>query len=243
MTLDPGATADQIRARLEPLGTEERAVNEKRYLKSELDFLGVKVPLVRKQAKAWLKEHGEVERADLIALTEELWDRRVHELRSFATDLSIFALDQWTKSDLPRFERWLREARTWAHVDHISVRLIGGMLQREPEIAKSLDRWARDEDFWIRRAAMLTLLLELRTGSGDWQRFAGYADSMLEEREFFIRKAIGWILREVSKKRPELTYRFVRERIDRISGLTLREAIRHLEPKRERELKAAYAAR
>ena len=66
-------------------------------------------------------------------------------------------------------------------------------------LERTLDRWSRDEDFWIRRSAMLALLLPLRDGGGDWARFAGYADRLLEEKEFFIRKAICWVLRETSK--------------------------------------------
>ena len=60
------------------------------------------------------------------------------------------------------------------------------------------------------------------------------ADSMLEEKEFFIRKAIGWILREMSKKRPELVADWVIARKSRMSGLTLREAVRRM-PDEQRE--------
>ena len=90
---------------------------------------------------------------------------------------------------------------------------------------------------------MLALLLSLRDGAGDWNRFARYADRMLEEKEFFIRKAIGWILRETAKRRPELVVEFVEARIDRIAGLTLREAVRHLDPPQRDRLMAAYRAR
>ena len=230
----------EIRARLEPLGTEERAVNEKRYLKSDLEFLGVKVPLVRKEAKAWLRERGEISAEEIVSISEELWAAGVHELRSFAVDLSIFRVADWSVDDLPRFETWLREAKTWAHVDAIAVHLVGRLLEREPAVTKTLDRWARDEDFWLRRSAMLALLLGLRVGEGDWKRFVRYADTMLEETEFFIRKAIGWILRETSKKRPERVERYVAERLDRLSGLTLREAIRHLDPAVQEDLRERF---
>ena len=91
-----------------------------------------------------------------------------------------------------------------------------------------LDRWAADGDFWIRRSAMLALLRDLRAGKGDPERFFRYADAMLEEREFFIRKAIGWILREMGKKRPELVEAWLAPRAHRASGLTLREARKSL---------------
>ena len=88
---------------------------------------------------------------------------------------------------------------------------------------------------------MLSLILELRSEDGDFELFAGFADGMLDEKEFFIRKSIGWVLREASKARPELVYDYLLNRIKRVSGLTLREGSKRL-PKRQRErLLALYA--
>jgi 3-methyladenine DNA glycosylase AlkD len=75
---------------------------------------------------------------------------------------------------------------------------------------------------------MLALLVPLRRGGGDFERFARYADAMLEDREFFIRKAIGWVAREVSKKRPALVAEWLAPRMHRASGVTLREARKYL---------------
>ena len=237
-----GRVVHKIRERLEPLGSRDRAANEKRYLKSDLEFLGVGVPEVRRSAKRWLRERPELGREDLIALVDELWAAGVHELRTFAIELAILRFDLLLERDFDRIERWLREAGTWAHVDAIAVHLVGRLLACHPKASARLDRWSTDDDFWMRRSSMLALLLELRRGEGDWPRFVRYADSMLEERERFIRKAIGWVLREVSKKRPELVGRFVRERTDRISRLTLREATRHLAPRVRTELESTHAA-
>ena len=80
----------------------------------------------------------------------------------------------------------------------------------------------------MRRTALLAQLRALRHGGGDFALFAEIAAPMLEEREFFIRKAIGWVLREVSKKRPELVRDFLAEHGARASGLTRREASKYL---------------
>ena len=80
--------------------------------------------------------------------------------------------------------------------------MAGALVERFPELGSALDRWAKDADFWVRRSAILALLDPLRRGEGDFDRFSRYADAMLCEKEFFIRKAIGWTLREVSKRRP-----------------------------------------
>ena len=73
--------------------------------------------------------------------------------------------------------------------------------------------------------------------------FAQFASGIVEENEFFIRKAIGWVLREVAKKPPELRYTFLDEHIDRVSGLTLREGAKYLSATQQAALKERYRAR
>ena len=87
-------------------------------------------------------------------------------------------------------------------------------MERYPQLGSVLDRWARDDNFWIRRSAMFALLKPSRRGEGDFERFAGYADAMLEEKEFFIRKAIGWVLRETAKKQPDLVHGWYRRPVE-----------------------------
>ena len=86
---------------------------------------------------------------------------------------------------------------------------------------------------------MLALLIGLRRGEGDFQRFSRYADAMLDEKEFFIRKAIGWVLREAAKKRPAMVYEWLLPRAARASGVTLREAIKPLSQQQQASVLAA----
>jgi 3-methyladenine DNA glycosylase AlkD len=237
------AEIDAIRARLEPLGTRERAEGQKRYLKSDLEFLGVTVPEMRRVAKAWVRERPELAHRELRALVEGLWERDLHELRGFAIELLTFRLDLLGARDMGLLERLLRDSHTWAYVDAIAIRVAGTLVERHSGLVRTLDRWSRDDDFWIRRSAMLALMLPLRRDEGAWRRFTGYADRMLEEKEFFIRKAIGWVLREVSKTRPARVARFVGDRIDRISGVTFREAVRYLDLGDRERLLTAYRSR
>jgi len=93
-----------------------------------------------------------------------------------------------------------------------------------------VDAWARDADFWVRRAALLAFLPGLRRGAGDLPRFLDHADRMLTEREFFIRKAIGWVLREAGRRRPDEVFTWSLPRAARMSGVTRREAVKYLTP-------------
>jgi 3-methyladenine DNA glycosylase AlkD len=133
-------------------------------------------------------------------------------------------------------EEMIRGSRTWALVDPLAIDIVGPLLERYPELSRRLDRWSADPDFWVRRSALLALLKPMLRG-GDFRHFARYADRMLDEREFFIRKAIGWVLREVSKKRPELVKAWLEPRMARASGVTLREAVKYLPAEALRRLK------
>lgn len=119
---------------------------------------------------------------------------------------------------------------TWALLDELAVRVVGSVIERFPaESGPLLDRWAEDPgSFWVRRAALLALLDPLRSGAGDFDRFGRYADAMLGDPEFFIRKAIGWVLRDTAKRRPDLVRAWVEPRMGAMSGVTRREAMKYL---------------
>jgi 3-methyladenine DNA glycosylase AlkD len=196
------------------------------------------VPATRKVAKAI----GRLDHDELVALVEALWDDVVYERRAVCVellDLSSSALDV---DDAPLIERLLRQSGTWARLDSLAASVVGALVEREPQAwAPILDRWSADDDFWIRRSAMLALLIPLRQGGGDFDRFGRYADAMLEETEFFIRKVIGWILRDTAKKRPELVFDWLLPRASRASGVTLREAVKPLSDEQRAAVLAARA--
>jgi 3-methyladenine DNA glycosylase AlkD len=228
-----------IEAALRSAGDPLRAAGEKRYLKSDLEFIGVAIPGVRQVIREFLRAQGKLEKEQLIGLVTALWGP-VHERRVVAIDLLERHKRLLTPDDIPLIELLLRESRTWAYVDALAAGVAGEMVERYAELNAVLDRWAIDEDFWIRRSALLALLGPIRRGGGDFERFARYADSMLDQSEFFIRKAIGWVLREASKKRPELVYGWLAPRTHRASGVTMREAVKYLPSEQRERLMAAY---
>ncbi len=214
--------------RFRALGTRARAEQEKRYMKSALKFHGVTVPQVRAECGAFLKAHPELDRDGLLAICRALFATQGFNLRHAA----LFLLERRAKwlvpEDLPWLAEWVREAACWAHVDLIAPKLVGPVLEAHPACLKVLRGWARDESFWLRRAALLAQLDALRAGRGDFELWEELALPMLGEKEFFIRKAIGWVLRDLSRKRPALTRRFVDAHHEEMSGLSLREATKRL---------------
>lgn len=236
-TAEPSALAAKIDALLRERARPERAAGEKAYLKSSLEHYGASMPAIRSTVLE--VAGGELSHDDVVALVRELWRVPVHDRRAAAVEVLTAQLGVLRADDIGLLEQLLRESRTWALVDGLAASVVGPLVERFAELGDRLDAWAQDEDFWIRRSSLLALLLALRRGEGDWPRFARYADAMLEEREFFIRKAIGWVLRDTGRKRPDLVFAWLAPRAGRASGVTVREAIKPLDAEQREAIAAA----
>lgn len=221
-------------------GSPDRAVSEKAYLKSDLEFAGTGVPAIRAMVVGWCKARPGLRRDELTCLVQALWASPLYECRQAAVVLLERTGDLLEPEDMPLLESLLRTSKTWALVDGLAANVTGALIERHDDLAGFLDRWAADEDFWLRRSALLALLGPLRGGGGDFRRFSRYADAMLTEREFFIRKAIGWVLRETAKRRPELVAGWLGPRAHLASGVTVREAVKPLPEPIRAALLAGY---
>jgi 3-methyladenine DNA glycosylase AlkD len=241
--VDVAAAAAGIDEGLRSAGTQKRSEAEKRYLKSDLIHYGTTVPEIRKIVKAWTKAQSPLAHADVVRVVEELWNQPVHERRSAAVEVLSVKRDTLRADDIMLVERLIREAKTWALVDPLAALVVPAVLERHPEVDGLLDRWATDDDFWIRRSALLAHLKALAAGEGDFERFGRLADAMLDEKEFFIRKAIGWVLRDVSRKRPQLVYEWIAPRTHRASGVTIREAVKRLPENQAEQIRSAYKSK
>jgi len=197
---------------------------------------------MRQAVRTVKRENPGLDRRSLLALVTILWSRPVFERRMTAVLLLEAFQPLLEPADMGLLERLIRESKTWAFVDELAIVIVGPLVERSSDLLRVLDRWAMDDDIWLRRSAMLALLRPLRRGEGDFARFARYAQAMLPEREFFIRKAIGWVLRETSKIRPDIIYRWLLPRCAVASGVTVREAVKYLSSRQRADILDAYAS-
>jgi len=237
VAVDPKRALRDLGPALELAGTAARAKGEKAYLKSDLVFYGTPMPDMRRIAAEYAKAHPELDRRWLRALAEAAWKSDVFELRAVALALLDRQKRDLAERDLPWLLDLVDASKTWALVDWLAATIIGDVVGRHPASLRWLPIWAKQRNFWIRRTALLAQLNTLKRGDGDWELFTRLAAGMLDEKEFFIRKAIGWVLREVSKKRPKLVYEFIRAHRDEMSGLTLREGAKYLSDAQRRTLR------
>ncbi|WP_370617600.1 DNA alkylation repair protein [Mumia sp. Pv 4-285] len=241
------SAAAEITRTLAKSADPSRSEGEARYLKSTRTHLGVGVPRTRSIVRSTLRSRLVRDRTNTLAVARTLWDSETYEHLLAAVFVLSEGVGTLGCDDLGLVETMVRSAGTWALVDPLSIEVAavicddgaGGV-----RCGAALDRWSSDDDFWVRRAALLALMPALRQGRGDWARFGRYAEGMLTEREFFVRKAIGWVLRETAKRRPELVAAWIADRPGRVPVLAVREAVRRMDPAvAEPLVAAAYRAR
>lgn len=224
-----------FRNKLAKNSNPERAIKEKSYLKSPYKFFGVTVPFIAGMAKEFKKINGDIDKSFVFELGKSLWDSEYHQEKTLAIKL----LEQYSEcldyESLPMLEHMLSTSAGWDHVDGISNHLVDAVLRKDRRTFEYLKKWSISENFWMRRASLISQVLLFREGKGDRKLFFNLAEKMIKEKEFFIRKAIGWTLREMTKTEPDAVFDFLMKVKDRASGLILKEGSRRL-PEDKRKL-------
>ncbi len=207
--------ADFVDAALQREGSWYRAESEKARLGSDLDFYGASVGAVRGTIRDAGRRYPKLTHDDITKLSSELWAVPVFERRLAAVVLLQSNVQVLFNSDLTRIEGFVREARLSALVDPLALDVIGPLLEALGEKSrmraeKTLDRWASENDVWLRRATLLAPLRALRAGRGDWAGFERHAATALAEPPGpgqdvgIVREALSLVLADLGKNRPEL---------------------------------------
>jgi len=222
----PDKTVESTQARLlgalRALGGAERAEQEKRYQKSRWEHLGV--PL-SKMDLAIRETLGDLSQDEALELCGRLWREPVWDLkivaarilaqRSIEPDAKVWAFVTERMSDLDG----------WAVADNLAD-VASRCLLADSCRLDAVEAWIDSPHLWTRRAA-LVFTLPWTKGGRDPERMLGWAARLAEDREWFIQKAIGWWLRELSKRNPERVRRFLAEH-GKLTGVAKREATKYL---------------
>ncbi len=226
--MTPKQFVSAVEHALIPLADEAKAQGMKAYLLNQFEFLGLAAPVRR----AAVKEIGKVNwqsTADLLAAAELLWQKSEREYCYTAVDLLSKHSSMLSVNDLPALQNLLLRDPWWETVDGLSAviaKVMRAPVQEKPNAALVMDMWLKHPSHWVRRSAMLHQLgWRLDT---DTTRLFGYAAQLADEKEFFIRKAIGWALRDYARWNPQAVTDFLVAHRNTLSVLTVREAAKHL---------------
>jgi 3-methyladenine DNA glycosylase AlkD len=217
-----------VAAELAAVAHPDKAAGMQAYLKTDMPFYGVQTPartaILRKVVTRFPLDSPE----DYVDAVAALWEQPHREEKYLAIGLAAHHRQFVTLDAVPLYERIIVEGAWWDFVDTVASDLIGQvLLDSRPEMSAVLDRWIDDHDLWRRRTAIIAQLKHKE--QTDEERLFRYCLARSWEKEFFIRKAIGWALRQYARVAPDAVREFVLAHRDAWSGLTFREATKHLE--------------
>ena len=188
------------------------------YMRNQFRFLGIRKPLIGKLLKPYAETFSEKE-------ILEFWNTEEREGQYAAIWLLRMQAKTATEDHLRLYERLLREKSWWDTVDEIAPYLVGALVLQFPHLHETLSTWTEDPYLWIRRAS---LIYQLRfKKQTDQERLFEHCLRLKDDRDFFLRKAIGWSLREYRKSAPQIVEHFLRTHGKTLSPLSFREAGGH----------------
>jgi hypothetical protein len=185
-----------------------------------LEYYGASVGAIRGTVRDALRRYPALSHDEITLLSSELWEVPVFERRQAAVVVLQSGVPLLTNTDLTRIEGFVRSAAIRELVDPLAVDVVGPLVSGLDVVARVradsvLDRWVRDPDQWLRRAALLSPLRALRSGAGDWARFVRHARLVPAEIPRpeshggdggIASEAVGLVLAEMAKHRPELDF-------------------------------------
>ncbi|MDQ1910454.1 DNA alkylation repair protein [Paenibacillus sp. GD4] len=203
----------------------EKAGPMEAYMKHHFPFLGLKTPERKVLMGEFVKEYGIPKGEKLLGVAEELWSLPEREFQYIAQGLLEKHVKKAEREHLDYLEKLIVTKSWWDTVDLLASKLVGGHLLRFPELIPAYtERWIGSDNLWLRRTALLFQLgYKEKT---DEELLFRLIRRCAHEQEFFIRKGIGWALREYAKTSPEAVQRFVAD--TPLSPLSVREALKHV---------------
>lgn len=203
---------------LEVSGDEKQANRMSVYMQNRFGFLGIPKPMLKKLAAPFLKqEKGKLPDWEFVYTC---WEKNYREAQYVAlTYLQRFA-EKLTKEDLTHLRYLITHRSWWETVDNIDA-LVGGIVQRNPELEPEMIGWSRDENLWIRRVSIdFQQKYKEKTNA---KLLAEIICNNLGSTEFFINKAIGWSLRDYAKVNPEWVREFLKVHGEQMDKVSLKE--------------------
>jgi 3-methyladenine DNA glycosylase AlkD len=223
----------RLQAAFEPHRDLERAAAMSAYMRNLFPFLGVPSPQRSALEREALTGVPRLSAEDASDAALALWLLPEREYQYAACGLLARNAKALGPEFLPVARRLVQSKSWWDTVDTLASHVVGGIVLGHPELRAEMDRWIEDEDFWVARVALLHQLRHKK--ATDAARLFAYCERRSADPEFFIRKAIGWALREYSKTDAAAVKSFVASHERALSNLSRREALLWLNGGRKKQ--------
>jgi 3-methyladenine DNA glycosylase AlkD len=207
---------------------EAYAKAQSSYMKNLFPFFGIKSPKRQEISRNFLKEYSKIEITEIHELIKLLWQKPQREFQYFGIEILSKHLKNFNEKTLEIIEYTITEKSWWDTVDLIAAKFAGQYFKLFPEKTHEItEKWINSDNIWLQRSALL-FQLGYKKNTNTELMFR-YILKLKDSNEFFIRKAIGWLLREYSKTNPKVVVDFVKS--NTLSGLSEREAFKWLKNK------------
>ena len=199
------------------------ALQQKAYMRGQFEYHGLKTPKRREIQKPFLVKEYLPEKSDIIPLVKTLWKKPQRDYHYFAQELAFKYVRQQVPEDMALYEYMVVHNSWWDTIDFIAINLMGSYFKKFPEQrAFYVKKWLESNNFWLHRCALL-FQLKYKTDI-DTHLLSATINALLGSKEFFINKAIGWVLREYSRTNPKWVLDFANK--TSLHNLSRREALR-----------------
>lgn len=214
-----------IKAEFESFANKSNAISMENYMKGISSYFGIKADVRREISRNYIKKVELPEPTFLPELIQELWKDSHREMHYFAMELLLKFKRQWTLDEIDLFEFMITNKSWWDTVDFIASNLVGSWFRLYPNnITDITGRWNNSDNIWLIRTSLL-FQLKYKTKVDEKLLFE-YIKNHTDSKEFFIKKAIGWALRQLSKTNPETVRSFIK--VTPMQPLSLREATKYI---------------
>lgn len=201
----------------------KNAVGQKAYMRNQFEFFGMTSPIRKEVQKTWLIKANRPNKTKLENIVQTLWLKPQREFQFFAQELPFKYAKQFEIKDIALIEFMITNKSWWDTVDYIAANLLGAYFNLYPEQrAIYVKKWLASGNFWLQRSAILFQLKY--KDQVDTEMLRHVITSLLGSKEFFINKAIGWMLREYGKTNPTWVVNFVK--CHQLEKLSQKEALR-----------------
>jgi len=218
----------QIQALFAANSDTEYAKQQSAYMRNKFEFYGLSSPIRKELVKDFLSKNFLIHQPNIDKLLKELWDMPQREFQYTAGEIIVKLANEKAVGYISNYEYFISHKSWWDTVDLIAPNAVGQHFQIYPQIIlATVDKWIKSENIWLQRSALLFQLKYKK--QVDLDLLFSIINSLKHSKEFFVQKAIGWVLRECSKTYPEKIIEFVE--YTKLATLSEREALKYLKNK------------
>jgi len=192
---------------------------------------------IRKVSAKLFRSLADKSITNILSLSEALLEQRDWAMGVIAYDFAHRMKAQYDEATFAVFESWLiKYVRGWGDCDDFCVHAFGELIRQRPELTQKILPWTKREEFWMRRACAVALLVSIWRGKYHETNPLGMADILMHDPHDLVRKGYGWMLKELSKKEPELVYDYLMKHRDTMPRVAFRYALQKMDADRKRIL-------